>query len=69
MFIALTGGNAGITNDLSGVLTAIGDVLTQMFSWISKVFDSVVNNPILFIMVVGTFGLIAIGIVRRLLKL
>ena len=54
---------------LSDLLSNIGTVLTSMFSWISNVFTSVTSNPILFIMVVGTFGLICIGIVRRLLKL
>ena len=55
--------------DLSAILTDIGSVLTAMFSWISYVFTAVTSNPILFIMVVGTFGLVCIGIVRRLLKL
>lgn len=59
----------GITNTLAGVLEAIGTVLQSMFGWISHVFSTVTDNPILFIMIVGTFGLIAIGIVRRLLKL
>lgn len=54
---------------LDTLLTNIGTVLTSMFSWISNVFSAVTSNPILFIMVVGTFGLICIGIVRRLLKL
>ena len=54
---------------LSGILTDIGTVLTSMFSWIGGVFTAITSNPILFIMVVGTFGLICIGIVRRLLKL
>lgn len=54
---------------LSGILQNIGTVLESMFGWISNVFTSISNNPILFIMVVGTFGLVCIGIVRRLLKL
>lgn len=54
---------------LADVLSNIGTVLQSMFSWISNVFTAVTSNPILFIMVVGTFGLICIGIVRRLLKL
>lgn len=54
---------------LSTLLTNIGTVLQSMFSWIGNVFSAVTNNPILFIMVVGTFGLVCIGIVRRLLKL
>ena len=54
---------------LAQVLTNIGTVLQSMFGWISNVFSAVVDNPILFILVVGTFGLICIGIVRRLLKL
>ena len=54
---------------LSDILGYIGTILTSMFGWISNVFTAVTSNPILFIMVVGTFGLICIGIVRRLLKL
>lgn len=54
---------------LADILSNIGTVLTSMFSWISNVFSAVSSNPILFIMVVGTFGLVCIGIVRRLLKL
>ena len=54
---------------LSSILTDIGSVLTAMFSWISNVFTAITGNPILFIMVVGTFGLVCIGIVRRLLTL
>lgn len=54
---------------LADLLTNIGTVLTSMFGWIANVFTAVTSNPILFIMVVGTFGLICIGIVRRLLKL
>ena len=54
---------------LAQVLENIGSVLTAMFGWISNVFTAITANPILFIMVVGTFGLICIGIVRRLLKL
>lgn len=54
---------------LSSILTDIGSVLTAMFGWISNVFTAITGNPVLFIMVVGTFGLVCIGIVRRLLKL
>ena len=54
---------------LSDLLTQIGTVLSSMFSWISYVFTAITSNPILFIMVIGAFGLICIGIVRRLLKL
>ena len=54
---------------LASVLSDIGTVLSSMFTWIGSVFTAVTSNPILFIMVVGTFGLICIGIVRRLLKL
>lgn len=54
---------------LADVLTNIGTVLSSMFTWISNVFTAITANPILFIMVVGTFGLVCIGIVRRLLKL
>lgn len=55
--------------NLSTILGYIGTVLQSMFGWIANVFTAVTENPILFIFVVGTFGLICIGIVRRLLKL
>lgn len=54
---------------LQTILTDIGTILESMFGWVSNVFTAIVGNPILFLMVVGTFGLICIGIVRRLLKL
>lgn len=54
---------------LASILSDIGTILTSMFGWISNVFTAITANPILFIMVVGTFGLVCIGIVRRLLKL
>lgn len=56
-------------SSLGDILGYIGTTLTSMFGWISNVFSAVTDNPILFIMVVGTFGLVCIGIVRRLLKL
>lgn len=55
--------------NLGTILGYIGTCLTQFFSWLTHVFSAVTENPVLFIMVVGTFGLICIGIVRRLLKL
>lgn len=55
--------------DLSSILTDIGSILTAMFGWVSNVFSAITSSPILFIFVVGTFGLVCIGIVRRLLKL
>ena len=57
------------TVTISSVLQDIGTVLSSMFSWLTNVFTAITSNPILFIMVVGTFGLVCIGIVRRLLKL
>lgn len=54
---------------LATILSDIGTILTSMFGWVSNVFTAITSNPILFIMVVGTFGLVCIGIVRRLLKL
>lgn len=60
---------SAVTNTLAGVLEAIGTVLTSMFGWIGQVFTAVTTNPILFILVMGTFGLVAISIVRRLTRL
>lgn len=54
---------------LTSVLSDIETILTKMFSWIGQVFTSVTDNPILFLLVMGSFGLICIGIVKRLINI
>lgn len=57
------------TMTMTTLLETITSIFTSMMSWVSTVFTTIAGNPILLLFVVGTFSLVAIGIVRRLLKL
>lgn len=54
---------------MAGVLADIGSCVTAMLSWAGDVLDVVTGNPLLLLMAVGSFGLIAVGIVKRLIRL
>lgn len=57
------------TVTLANVLADMGTILTSMMSWVGTVMTTIVANPILLIFVVGTFALVSIGIINRLLRL
>lgn len=57
------------TVTLANVLADMGTILTSMMSWVGTVMTTIVGNPILLIFVVGTFALVSIGIINRLLRL
>lgn len=54
---------------MTTLLADSGDIFGSMMDWVGDVFDVIVSNPILLLFIVGTFALVAIGIVRRLLSL
>lgn len=54
---------------LATVLESMTTIFTSMMSWVGTVMSTIAANPILLIFVVGTFALVAIGIVGRLLRL
>lgn len=54
---------------LASLLADVTTILTSMVSWTGSVISMVTSNPLLEIFVLGTFGLIAIGIVKRLIRL
>lgn len=57
------------TFTLASLLESIGTIFASMFSWVGTVMSTIAGSPILLLFVVGSFALIAIGIVRRLLAL
>lgn len=57
------------TMTLASLLSDVTTIFTSMMSWVSDVFTVIAANPILLLFVVGSFALIAIGIVQRLLRL
>lgn len=54
---------------LATLLTNIGSIFTAMMGWVGDVLDVIAEQPILLLFVVGTFALVAVGVVRRLLRL
>lgn len=69
---ATLGGNilrAADTVTLSTVLADMGTIFTKIFEWVPTVFTAVTSNPLLFLLVAGSFSLIAVGVVQRLLSL
>ena len=59
-----------MNGSISGVLTNVGDVMEEAFSWVSHPVSAITDNPLIFIAAVGIplVGL-GIGIVKRLFKL
>lgn len=56
------------TVTLASLLESITTVFTSMMSWTSTVFDTIMGEPILLLYAVGSFALISIGIVKRLMR-
>ena len=55
---------------MTELLTNIGTFFTQSITWLSKVLDTVVNNPALLILVIAMpiIGF-AVGLLGRLIRL
>lgn len=54
---------------LASLLTDMTSIFAAMMGWVATVMSTIAGNPILLVFVVGSFSLIAVGIVRRLLAL
>lgn len=57
------------TPGTSDILSEITTVFTQVVSWVGTVFTMIWENKLLFIVVTLGIALIAIGVVRRLMRL
>lgn len=54
---------------LATLLESMTTIFTSIMSWVGTVLTTIASNPILLVFVVGSFALVAIGVVRRLLAL
>ena len=57
------------TMTLAQVLESITTILTSVISWTGSVITMVTSNPLILVFVLLGVGLIAIGVVRRLIRL
>lgn len=58
------------TVTISTVITSVGEVFGGVIDWLGTALDTVVNNPVLFIMVIGIpLAGAGIGFLRRLMSL
>lgn len=57
------------TMTLAQVLEAITTILTSVISWTGSVITMVTSNPLILVFVLLGVGLIAVGVVRRLIRL
>lgn len=53
---------------LSSILTDLGSIFTAVFGWVPTVFETILGNPLLFLMIAIGIPFIAIGVVKRLLR-
>lgn len=56
------------TATLSSILTDLGSIFTAVFGWVPTVFEAILGNPLLFLMIAIGIPFIAIGVVKRLLR-
>lgn len=54
---------------MAAILTAITDILAAIVSWVGSIITVITSNPLILLFVVIGIGLIAIGVVKRLLRL
>lgn len=66
MYFALT---APTPMSLADVLSNITTILSSVVSWTNSVINMVTSNPLILTFVLLGVGLIAIGVVRRLIRL
>lgn len=57
------------TITLASFLADLTTIITSMISWTVSVVTTVVSNPPLMVMAFGTFALVSIGILKRLIRL
>lgn len=54
---------------MADILSAITTILTSVISWVGSIVTVITSNPLILLFVVIGVGLIAIGVVKRLLRL
>lgn len=54
---------------LPTLLESMTTIFTSLMSWTGTVLSTIAGNPILLVFTVGSFSLIAIGIVKRLMSI
>lgn len=54
---------------MADLLSTITSILASVISWVTSVITMITSNPLILLFVVIGVGLIAIGVVRRLLRL
>lgn len=54
---------------MATLLESMTTIFTSMMSWVGTVLNTIAGNPILLVFAVGSFALVAIGIVRRLMEI
>lgn len=59
----------GAVSALSAFLTNLDGIMTQILDWTGDVLAVVEAQPILLFAAVGGFALIAVGVVKRLIRL
>lgn len=55
--------------DLAGILSAITTILASIVQWVTSVISMITSNPLILLFVVLAVALVAIGVVRRLIRL
>lgn len=53
---------------LASFLADMTTIFTSMMNWTGTVVSTIVANPLLLAFAAGSFGLIAVGIVKRLMS-
>lgn len=54
---------------MADILSAITSILTSIVSWVGSIVTVITSNPLILLFVVIGVGLVAIGVVKRLLRL
>lgn len=54
---------------MATLLTTITSILTSIVSWVTSVVSMITSNPLILLFVIIGVALIAIGVVKRLIRL
>lgn len=54
---------------MTQILSAVTEILSSIVSWVGSVINMITSNPLILLFVIMGVALIAIGVVKRLLKL
>lgn len=54
---------------MAQLLTTITDILASIVSWTQSVVNMITSNPLILLFVILGVALIAVGVVRRLIRL